>query len=320
MTHLASIVAATDLSAGARHALDRAARIAHDHGAALTLVHVLAGGAIDALRRWVVDGAAAQAVQDDARERLDLLADELHQRHALQVDARLLLGHVVPHVSQLAESLGADLIVTGARGSGFVRAGMIGSTAERIARRSPQPVLMVRQMVHEPYRRVLVPVDFSPWSLAALRLADRIAPQATLVLMHAVSVPFLGRMQLAGVSDAVIAHYRAAAHAEARHQLHALAERSGLPPQRLQVATTHGADPWMSIVEEEQSRDCDLVVIGRQGRHALDELMFGSTTRTVLAECSADVLVSTHHDDDDDVGARDSRTPGASHMHPGVAA
>jgi nucleotide-binding universal stress UspA family protein len=292
-----TIVAATDLSAGSRHAVDRAARIAHDHGATLALAHVLTADFIDTLRRWAGDGGAAQALEDDARTRLQLLADEFRQRHALQVDAQLLQGHAVQRVVQLADALAARLVVTGTRGAGFVRAGMIGSTAERIARRSHQPVLMVRQLAHEPYRRVLVPVDFSPSSLDALRLAARIAPQATLVLMHAVTVPFLGRMQLAGVSEGVLTHYREAARTEARQQLHALAERCALPAQRLELAAPQGADPWKLIVEEEQARDCDLIVIGRQGRHALDELLLGSTTRTVLAECSADVLISVQQGD-----------------------
>ena len=77
---------------------------------------------------------------------------------------------------------------------------------------------MVRQSVHELYRRVLVPVDFSPWSLEAVRLADRIAPDATLVLMHAVEVPFERRMRSSGVSDEAIARSRTHAHAEAQRR------------------------------------------------------------------------------------------------------
>ena len=41
---LGPILAATDFSAPARHAADRAARLAHQTGAPLTLLHVLAGG------------------------------------------------------------------------------------------------------------------------------------------------------------------------------------------------------------------------------------------------------------------------------------
>jgi len=48
-THLGPVLAPTDLSAPARHAADRAARLAHETGAALTLMHVLAEGSTDVL-------------------------------------------------------------------------------------------------------------------------------------------------------------------------------------------------------------------------------------------------------------------------------
>jgi nucleotide-binding universal stress UspA family protein len=94
------------------------------------------------------------------------------------------------------------------------------------------------------------------------------------------------------VSDSDIARYRDAARLEAWNNLRDLAAQTGLPPKRVHMITPTGADPWMLIVQQEQEHDCDLVAIGKQGRNALDELLLGSTTRMVLAECSADVLVS----------------------------
>ncbi|HSW26620.1 MAG TPA: universal stress protein [Burkholderiaceae bacterium] len=294
MTHLKDIIAATDLSAPSRHATDRAARLAKTNGATLTLVHTLGATALDDLRRWLSDSAVAQAaVEADARERLHALALDLGQRHGLTVQERLLTGHPVQAVTRHADEAGADLVVTGTRGAGFFRGVVIGSTAERIANRSGRPVLMVRQSPHEPYRRVLVPVDFSPWSAGAIVLALRAARRATLVLMHAIEVPFEGRMRLAGVSDKAIGHYRDAARHEASHKLRELAVQAGLATDRVQMITPDGADPWMLITQQEQEHDCDLIVIGRQGRHAVDELLLGSTTRMVISECSADVLVST---------------------------
>ena len=67
-----------------------------------------------------------------------------------------------------------------------------------------------------------------------------------------------------------------------------------LAPERLRQSTPEGEEPWMLIAQQEQEHDCDLIVMGRQGRHALEDLMLGSTKRMVLAECSADVLLSTH--------------------------
>lgn len=297
MSKLTHIVAATDLSAASRHATDRAALLSRMHDVPLTVVHSISSGMLDELRGWAGAATDAQAVEDDARKRLGSLGEDLRQRHGARVTDELVVGHPVIEVTRIAEQREADLLVTGTRGTSFVRGVVIGSTAERIAKRSRRPVLMVRQSVREPYRRVLVPVDFSPWSLEAVRLAGRVAPGAALVLMHAVSVPFEGRMRLSGVPDSSIARYRELGRIDAMGKLQALADQAGLPPERVRHSTPLGSDPWMLIAEEEQEHDCDLIVIGRQGRHALDELLLGSTTRMVLAECSGDVLVSIVRDD-----------------------
>lgn len=294
MTQLQTIVAATDLSAASRHATDRAAELAKAHAATLTLVHTLGASALDDLRRWIgEDEDAPSAVQSDARTRLRALAEELQQRHGTRVAEHLAAGHPVQEITRIANVLEADLLVTGTRGAGFFRGVVIGSTAERVASRSARPVLMVRQSVHGPYRRVLVPVDFSPWSLGAIELAHRIAPDAVLVLMHAVELPYEGKLRFAGVDGALVARYRDGARREASQRLQDLAAQTGLAPDRLRVSLPDGADPWMLIAQEELERDCDLVVIGKQGRHALADLLLGSTTRMVLAECSADVVVCT---------------------------
>jgi len=273
----------------------RAARMARTHGATLTLVHALGSTALDDLRRWLSDSAAAQAaVEDDARDRLHALALELGQRTGLAVRELLVTGHPVEAVTQHVSDAGADLVVTGTRGAGFFRGVVVGSTAERIAGRSGRPVLMVRQTPHQAYRRVLVPVDFSPWSATAIVLALQAAPRATLILMHAVEVPFEGRLRLAGVADKAIGEYRDAARQEAQQKLRDLAVHAGVAADRWRPVTVDGAAPWMLIAQQEQEYDCELIVIGRQGRHAVEELLLGSTTRMVMSECSADVLISTH--------------------------
>ena len=294
MSSLTNIVAATDLSAASRDACERAALLARTHGAQLTLMHALASSELDALRRSgdAADAADAQAIEDDARARLHALATELQQRQGARVAEHLAAGHPLSEVVGLAERLDAALLVTGTRGSGAARGVVIGTMAERITRFTKRPVLMVRQPVRGPYRRVLVPVDFSPWSLAAVHAADRIAPDATLVLMHAVELPFERRRRIFRVAEQSLARQRERARDAAQGQLRALAAQTGLAAGRLLASAPEGDDPWALIAQQEQEHDCELIVMGRQGRHALGELMLGSTTRRVLAGCRADVLVS----------------------------
>ena len=52
-------------------------------------------------------------------------------------------------------------------------------------------------------------------------------------------------------------------------------------------------DASQRIIELEQELDCDLVVIGKHGRSATEDLLLGSTTKHVLAEGATDVLVAT---------------------------
>ena len=296
--NLRTVVVATDLSAPSRHAADRAACLVAAQGARLTLAHVLQATALEDLRRWIgQEGDVGAALQASAGEALHALAAELRTRHGIEADERLSCGNPVQEVSRLAEELDADLLVTGTRGLGFFRGVVLGSTAERIAKRSSRPVLMVRQSVHEHYRRLLVPVDFSPWSVEAVALARLVAPDATLVLMHALELPFEGKLRYAGSDPVALQAYRDGARREATERLHALAAQFDVPAAQLRLSMPAGADPWMLIAQEEQEHDCDLIVVGKHGRNALEELLLGSTTRMVLAECSADVLVSTSRRD-----------------------
>lgn len=293
MKPCSSILAATDFSAPARHAADRAARLAHETGARLTLLHVLQADALGAVRRWMgQDSAAEQTLIEQARQQLAALRDELATARQTDLHAQLAHGPVLDEIDQVAQAAAADLLVLGARGEGFLRRLLLGTTAERLIRRSERPVLVVRLQAHEPYRRALVAVDFSGWSRQALDIARRVAPHARLLLFHAFQVPFEEKLRFAGVEPATIELYRRQARQQATQQMHALAHDAGLRPGHWEACIVEG-DASQRIVEQEQARDCDLVVIGKHGQSAAEDLLLGSVTKHVLAEGSGDVLIAT---------------------------
>ena len=45
-------------------------------------------------------------------------------------------------------------------------------------------------------------------------------------------------------------------------------------------------------MSQQRSRRCDLVVIGKQGDNALENLLIGSVTRQVIAKAECDVLIT----------------------------
>lgn len=287
------ILAVTDFSAPARHAVDRAALLAQETGAALTLMHVLPGGSLQELRQWLGTGhTIEQQLHDDAQRQLQALATELQTRGQMSALVVNRSGSVLDEIGREAESLAAGLLVLGARGAGFLRKLVLGTTSERLLRRTTRPLLVVRQAPHGPYRRVLVALDFSPWSAHAITLARRVAPHARLLLFTAFQVPFEEKLHFAGVDAATIDYYRRQARAHATQRLHALAAASGLKSGSWEPCIVEG-DASQRIVEHEQSRDCDLVVLGKHGQSPTEDLLLGSVSKHVLAEGNTDVLVST---------------------------
>ncbi len=292
MNHLKKILVATDLSSPARQAAGRAARLARDAGAQTRMVHVLSAGVAAQLQKLLGMGSALESTLiEQTRQELQTLASEIGIEHLVTVEPALVQGSVADEISREAQAMEADLVVLGAQGKGFLRHMMLGSTAERLLRKSSQPMLVVKQRAHEPYRRVLVAVDFSPWSAPLIDLARCVAPHAHLVLLSAYEVPFEGKLRFASVADAVIKTYRENTRQSAEEQLHALAVRTGLAPGDWTPCVPR-ADASVAIVEHEQDRSCDLIVVGKHGGNMVEELLLGSVTSHVLAESMGDVLVS----------------------------
>jgi len=293
MKSLTRILAATDLSAPARHATERAALVSKDTAAQLDLLHVANLAPLERLRQFMdtTPGEMERRVLDAARQRLRDLAASLQQRYGVVAGTHAVAGSLLAELAKEADSLAAGLLVCGAKGESVFRHHLLGTTALRVLSTTTCPVLVVKQPPHEPYRRLLVPVDFSPSSLRAIRHARSIAPQAGIVLLHAFEVPFEGELRYASVDQDTIDHYRIVAKKEATQELLALCNEAGLSPYETQRIVLHG-DPTIRIIEQEQEQDCDLIVMGKHGVSVLEKLLLGSVTRHVLAESQSDVLVS----------------------------
>lgn len=293
MKPLARILAATDLSAPARHAVERGFRIAAAARADYCVMHALELDAMDALRAWLGDDLtnAKQKLEEQARETLlQQLADPARS-HGVAAQTLIVAGTPLVRIVEQADALAADLLVLGARGGDFLRHYLLGSTASRLLRKSRrQPVLIVKQAAHEAYRRALIPVDFSPLSVRAIELARQVAPGADIVLLHAYEAPFEGKLTYAGVEEAVIQQYRVAAREEALRNIRRIAMEAGLAIGDYSPLVVHG-DPSLRVIEQEQERDCDLIVMGKHGASITEDLLLGSVTKHVLEEAQSDVLV-----------------------------
>jgi len=289
MSPVRSLLAGIDFSDDSRRAAGRAAALASEQGARLDLLHVMSAPLLASLRELFGSAAATEAaLVGDAQKMLNDLARELADKTGTQAHARVKVGQVLGEILTASER--ADILVLGARGRNPLRELFLGTTADRLVKKCRRPVLVTKREPQYGYRRVLVPVDFSRHSAAALRTAIAVAPTADLVVVHAFEVPFEGKLWRAGVAEEEIHRYRAQARQRALRDIDALIREVGAARQRLLSAVEHG-DASQAILAKEEESGADLIVMGKHGQSVVEELLLGSAARHILAESRCDVLI-----------------------------
>jgi nucleotide-binding universal stress UspA family protein len=145
------ILCPVDFSASSSHAIRYALAFASAHEATLVLLHVLEPAPYpltDFPATPPVPVETESELKEGAEERLAEVVAELRQHHA---DVIAELGMGVPHeeIIQFAKAEEIDLVVMGTHGhTGLVHM-LLGSVAEKVVRRAPCPVLVVKDPEHE---------------------------------------------------------------------------------------------------------------------------------------------------------------------------
>lgn len=291
---LQRIVCGTDFSLPAERAAQRAAQIAREHGAALTLAHVVSSSLWDDASTRLAglfgaDMPHPDTLRDEALERLRRLRSQLDAEGRLPCQTVAALGRPSAELSGLAETLSADLLVVADRGSNSLRDLVLGTTAQKLLRTSPCPVLVVKRDAVQPYRTVLAPTDFSGPSRAALHATAALLPRCVLHVAHAFELPFDGMLR-ADVSAAAKQHYLDQAQRQLRGQLHDLADQLGIAAARRVLHVEHGY-PATCIERWAEALRAELVVLAAYGKSGLERAVLGSVSLHTVANAGCDVLL-----------------------------
>jgi nucleotide-binding universal stress UspA family protein len=148
------------------------------------------------------------------------------------------------------------------------------------------------------FKKILVPVDFSKCSGAALDYAMRLAKalDAKIEVVHAFEMPTLVPPHVVVVMGEVQASLSEHAEREARRQFEAFLTEHGVTretPRELLLGPA-----GLTIVERLASKDVDLVVMGTHGRTGLRRWVMGSTAEKVLREAPCPVLTVRTKEED----------------------
>jgi nucleotide-binding universal stress UspA family protein len=148
LLHLREILVPTDFSSASKKSFRYALRFAEQFGAAITLLHVIAPPA-PAMRMALVPEADFEDRLAIAEKNLHGLTDLYHAADSLTVQANVRIGQPSHDIVEAARELDSDLIVIATHGYTGWKHLCLGSTAERVVRCAPCPVLVVREKEHE---------------------------------------------------------------------------------------------------------------------------------------------------------------------------
>ncbi|MGH7863533.1 MAG: universal stress protein, partial [Candidatus Binataceae bacterium] len=192
---------------------------------------------------------------------------ESARREALPVETALDMGIVANQLCERAKS--ADLVAIGHRGvNEKFSTGLLGSTAESVARKCPRPLFISPMKFREMHRPVLA-YDGSERSARAMRQAAEFASvfETPLTVITVARDPRLGERTLD----------------EARTYL------DSYPPKaEYRLIAGHAHEEIVKFLKE---RDADLLFIGAYGHSRIIEMVLGSTTEYVLRNSPCPVFL-----------------------------
>ena len=269
-------------------ALRWAAREAARRRSGLRLVHGCVGivpwAAFDSLLqqdRADGPGTVGAALLVAAAERVTTAYPDLTVERVYMVGA--------PGAVLAEQSRTASLIVVGGRGQGGLHGLVIGSVATDIAVHAHCPVVVVRREAPDPDGPIVVGLDGSTASTAALGFAFDIAaqwkrPLRALYAWNALPTRNLGPVTTWRVDPAEAAEEAARLLAE---QLAGWSEK--YPDVAVQRRPTHSLGATGTLIEESQK--AGLVVVGSRGRSTATGVLLGSVSRALVRHAHGPVAV-----------------------------
>lgn len=153
------------------------------------------------------------------------------------------------------------------------------------------------------FHRILCPVDLSEFSLAALRMAAKVAESSHAVLdvLHVVHNPF-DEIYMTSIAqsdpalfdaDMIEPHKRARVVRATEERAEVLLKQfcqSGLPEKAQTRYHIRRGDPFEAILDASEDFQTDLLVLATHGRTGIQRLVIGSVAEKIVRHATCPVL------------------------------
>ena len=276
MKEFKRILCPLDFSEASSHAFQYAKAFAECFNAELVLLHVTPN--VTEAYTALMPDFSMYGFESEKKEIVERLEEFTQDRNG-KLKKIVRFGTAYREILDYAREEDFDLIILGAKGRSNFERLFLGSTSEKVVRASHIPVLTVHPKPRGlPIKRILVPIDFSPLSFAALPLVAAIAKRfkAAIYLLHVVEI---GHQEDA---SSQARHYEYFERLKGK-----LADQWELPQEFEKIETNkfirhHVGSAGYGILEFAQDWDVDLIAMTTHGRSGLSKVLMGSVTEKVI--------------------------------------
>lgn len=280
-----TILTTTDLSPASESAVRIGAQLAMNYKARLIVLHVYRKPERADIH---VDDLEDRLFADIQAGLARVVSECIPKAPELLIDLQMREGRASVEVLRMAADRKVDLVVTGTHGRQGIDRILVGSTAEKVVRKAPCSVLVVRPEFKEWFSSIAVAIDFSAHAVRAVHRALELCHMFkvdALDVLHVYRKPDTNYLK-PGVSAAdTIAH----AAADAKHRVAEFL--ANFEPERGNVAirvNCEAGDAAKTLTARLKRDGKNLAIMGTRGRSDVASMLLGSVTEQLLrlAPCS----------------------------------
>jgi len=250
-----------------------------------------------------------RTLMDGMRHEAERYVQDLVKRflgRGAKARGRVIVGSAADTILEVAHQEHSTMIAMTTHGRTGLSRWFMGSVAEKVVRASSVPVLLVRSFrptpagaaepwaaEEMPFRRILVPTDGSPASMAVIAPAVQVAQlfDSEVVVLHVQAPPMPPGAILPGMEAGLPTLPDEAVPSKQDEHTATMAERFHQAGVRVVRRTVLG-DPAVEIIDRSSATSgIDLVALSTHGRSGFSRWLTGSVTERVLRHGAVPLLI-----------------------------
>jgi nucleotide-binding universal stress UspA family protein len=280
---MTQVLCATDLLPKSEAAIERASLLASQFDSDLTLLHV------------VVPGESEVTLEEALRVAIAQMKSRAHPfrwRGRLVPNIAVRAGNPARIILDTIAETRARVLVMGPHRKRPLRDAFEGTIAEKVLASRVCPLLVVQNEAPSSYRRILLALDLSDASAAAIQAAESlvITPDVDVSIVHSHEPPYQGMIHYADVGFDTAARYASSWEREVKRAVRDLLKYESTDFARYDVFIEQ-QPAAVGIMRAIARYQPDLLVMGTRGGGRLRRALVGSVANRVLHEVTCDTLI-----------------------------